>query len=125
MIGKNEFSYIMQRTESYLLLDNACREFNLKYPNAPIFTIHDGLYTTEEFIRELSLITNTTLTNLTGSKPGIKYSYDPATTDPESVAISDKWKKIKKINSRKKFLKIEHTILEHNIKMAAAFSNNL
>lgn len=125
MIGKKEFSYIMQRTESYLLLDNVCREFNLKYPNAPIFTIHDGLYTSKEFIEELSLITNTTLINLTGSKPGIKYSYEPITTDPELVVISERWKKIKKINSRKRFLKIEHTILENNIKMADTFLNNL
>ena len=125
MIGKKEFSYIMQRTESYLLLHHVCREFNSKHSKAPIFTIHDGLYTTKEFIDELTTIANTILTNLTGSIPGIKHTYEPITTEPETNVILERWKKIKVVDTEKKYLKIEHTILDNNIKMAEDFINSL
>lgn len=124
MIGKKEFSYIMQRTESYLLLNKVCREFHLKNCKAPIFTIHDGLYTTREYIEELTSIANTMLTDITGSIPGIKHTYEPITTAPETDVINERWEKIKKVNSQKKFSKIEHTILDNNMKLAVEFLNN-
>jgi len=124
MIGKKEFSYILQRTESYLLLNNVCREFHLKHNMAPIFTIHDGLYTTKEYIDELTSIANTILTNLIGSTPGIKHTYETITTDPETDVIMERWKKIKVVDSKKMFSKIEHTILDNNIKMAEEFLKN-
>ena len=91
---------------------------------APIFTIHDGLYTTKEYIDELTSIANTILTNLIGSTPGIKHTYETITTDPETDVIMERWKKIKVVDSKKMFSKIEHTILDNNIKMAEEFLKN-
>jgi hypothetical protein len=66
-------------------LNNVCREFHLKNSKAPIFTIHDGLYTTREYIEELTSIANTMLTDITGSIPGIKHTYEPNTTVPRQM----------------------------------------
>ncbi len=124
MIGKKEFSYLMQRTESYLLLNCACREFNEKYPKAPIFTIHDGLYTTKEYINELTQITKENLIKITGATPGIKHSRESISTYPESNVIDSRWKKIKAINTKSKFEKAKHTILDYNLKLAEDFIKN-
>lgn len=122
-IGKQEFAYMMQRTESYLMLNNASREFHRKFKNAPIFSIHDALYTTKEYINDLTDITISTLEELTNVTPGIKHTFEPATTIPDSEVINSRWGKIKTIKTKKQFEKIEHTILEHNIKLAQDFLN--
>ncbi|MBM3202723.1 hypothetical protein FJZ55_02275, partial [Candidatus Woesearchaeota archaeon] len=48
-IGTSCFSYLLQRAESYLLLHIICREFHLRYPMAPLITIHDGILTTRNY----------------------------------------------------------------------------
>lgn len=124
MIGKKEFSYVMQRTESYLLLNSACRLFNEKHPNAPIFTIHDGLYTTKEYINELTQITYDNLFRLTGSAPGIKHSCETISVEPDSQVIVQRWKKIKAVDTRAKYEKVKHSILENNLLLAEDFIKN-
>ena len=54
MIGKQRFSYLLQRTESYLLLNVICREFHVLYPSAPLLTIHDGVFTTPKYLQKLN-----------------------------------------------------------------------
>jgi hypothetical protein len=121
IIGKREFSYLMQRTESYLMLNNVCREFNQRNIDAPIFTIHDALYTTKEYIQELTDITNDVLFDITGKIPGIKHSCEIITSCPEKNVIEARWKKIKVINSKKRFEKISNSILENNLLLAEEF----
>lgn len=124
LIGKQEFAYMMQRTESYLMLNSVCREFNKKFKTAPIFTIHDALYTTKEYISELSEITKNTLEELTKVAPGIKHSCEAATVLPDKDIINSRWEKIKVYDTKKRFEKIEHTILAHNINLAQDFLNS-
>lgn len=38
---------ILQRVESYLVIDKACKLINCCYPDIPIFTIHDNIITTK------------------------------------------------------------------------------
>jgi hypothetical protein len=49
MWKNNEFAVLLQRTETYILLKRVLKEFNESYPNIPIYTIHDGIYTTSEY----------------------------------------------------------------------------
>lgn len=97
VIGKKEFAYIMQRTESYLMLNNVCRNFNEKHGDAPIFTIHDALYTNSEYIADLEQIASNTLENITGKKPGIKQSTSNLSIFPDSSIVQERWLKMKSI----------------------------
>lgn len=44
------YSILLQRLEAELILDKICKRINKAYPNIPIFTIHDSIITTEEYI---------------------------------------------------------------------------
>lgn len=120
-LNNNRFSYLLQRTESYLVLNNACREFHNKYKEAPIFTIHDALFTTPELIEELKEITESTLYKLTGKKPGLKHTAEKITVIPDEKEINKAWGKIKSIKTSKKYNEIQHKILEININLADEF----
>jgi hypothetical protein len=124
IIGKKEFAYIMQRTESYLMLNNVCREFNKKFDDAPIFTIHDALYTTNEYITDLQEITSNTLQNITGKTPGITHTKSNVSTFPDAPTVDARWLKLKSIDTKSKYEKIEHTILQNNIELAEDFIKN-
>jgi len=120
-IGKNEFAYIMQRTESYLLLNNVSRKFNEKFQEAPIFTIHDALYTSHEYINDLNEIAANTLEEITRKMPGIKQTSSDLSVIPDASAVEKRWAKMKNINTKLKYEKIKHTILENNIVLAEQF----
>lgn len=124
-IGKKEFAYIMQRTESYLMLNNVSRKFNEKFQQAPIFTIHDALYTSHEYINDLNEIAANTLEEITGKTPGIKQTSSDLSVIPDAPAVEKRWAKMKNINTKLKYEKIEHTILINNIILAEEFLKNL
>ena len=44
------FSYITQSIESRFVLDSVCKRITAQYPNIPLFTIHDAIYTTVEYL---------------------------------------------------------------------------
>lgn len=46
---KTTFSYLLQRTESYLVLNRVCGHINENYPRIPFFTIHDSVLTTPKY----------------------------------------------------------------------------
>jgi hypothetical protein len=121
ILNNNRFSYLLQRTESYLVLNSACREFYNKYKEAPIFTIHDALYTDHEHIEELKEITESTLYKLTGKKPGLKHTAEKITVIPDEKEINKVWGKIRSIKTLKKYNGIQRKILEININLADEF----
>jgi len=43
----NDFSILLQKVESTILLQNVCRAIYNEYPDMPLYTIHDGILTTE------------------------------------------------------------------------------
>lgn len=114
-IGETEFSYILQRTESYFLLNNVSRHFNQKYPNAPIFTIHDGLYTFDEYVDPLKNLMLDQGKRLTGIVPGIKKESPEIETIPTQKVIEKYWKKANSITTPKKFEKKKRSVFQANI----------
>jgi len=66
IVGSDKFSYLLQRAESYLLLNVVCREFHQHYPIAPLFTIHDGILTFREYLPDLTGFVLTRLEDVTG-----------------------------------------------------------
>lgn len=122
--GKKEFSYLMQRTESYLMLNHVCRNFNEMHQDAPILTIHDALYTSQKYIKDLHEITANTLEKVTGKAPGIKQSKSDLSPLPDPSTIEKRWFKMKNFNTKLKYAKIEHTILANNIIQAEKFLKN-
>jgi hypothetical protein len=120
-IGRKEFAYILQRTESYLMLNSVSRRFMTDNPNAPLLTVHDALYTIPGYINKLAETTRSVLFEITGVNSGLKLTAQnlEATTDQKTVDL--RWKKIQKINSKKNFENASSSIFESNIKMAEAF----
>lgn len=66
LIGGRTFSLLLQRTESYLLLNCMSRRFYQENPSVPLFTIHDGLYTYQESISDLRNLIVEDLTQIIG-----------------------------------------------------------
>ena len=66
--GKN-LVRLLQRIESYLVLDVICKQFSLQYPTIPLFTIHDALITLEHYITPLKIIAENVLEQATGLQP--------------------------------------------------------
>jgi hypothetical protein len=121
LIGKGRFAYLLQRTESYLILDVVCREFHEKFPSQPVFTIHDAVYTYEEYLPDLQSLLLGRLTEITGITVGVKTKTEKSNPEPKLEDIDLEWAKIKPINSRKNFDKVHSGIFISNIERGAAF----
>lgn len=120
-IGGNELSYILQRAESYYLLNHVSRQFNQMYPDAPLFTLHDGLFTTQEFAERLkSLIIDTGL-ELTGILPGAKIECPRMEISPTLEDVEKNWKKAKWVTTPKQFYKKKRKVFQSNIDLAKIF----
>lgn len=120
-IGKKRFAYLLQRTESYLMLNCVCKEFLNKFPAAPLFTIHDACMTTPEYVDELHQIMKNTLLDVTGIVPGLTIKYPSLEINPNETDII-KW--IDKIHSNgkpRKFKKIKRSVFSSNIERATEF----
>jgi hypothetical protein len=63
---------VLQRVESYAVLQCITKRISIEYPNVPLFTIHDGIATTEENVDLVSSITCEDLKALTGYAPMLK-----------------------------------------------------
>lgn len=50
---KGYFAILLQRLESYYILEKVCKRLHREHPKAPIFTKHDSVYTIEEYRLEL------------------------------------------------------------------------
>ena len=124
LIGKQRFSYLLQRSESYLLLGVICREFNSMYPDAPLFTIHDGVFTTEEYVRELNRFILRRLKELTGILAGCKIKVSQIDPNPQIKDIESEWDKIRQINNEEKYNKNINGVFISNIKRGSYFLGN-
>lgn len=124
IIGKRKFSYLLQRTESYIILGVICREFNQLYPNAPLFTIHDGIFTTDKYSNHLNRFVLSRLQEITGVVSGCKTKKYETSSEPEEKDIESKWMKIKSINNKKKFDKKSRGVFISNVDRGYEFLNN-
>ena len=121
VFGKKDFALIMQRAESFILIHKAARCFHEKYPEAPIFSIHDGLYTDEGHIAELKTIVEEVCKSIIGIKPGLKVEYPILNIEPRIEDIEKEWAKIRPKNTKKKFDKKKRYVFPSNIKRGMQF----
>lgn len=121
LIGNSRLSYLLQRTESYMVLDVVCREFHEKYPSRPIFTIHDAIYTYEEYLPDLRQLLLERFYETTGIKAGIKPKLENPCPEPKLGDIDREWAKIRPIKTRKNFDKVHFRVFMSNIERGAEF----
>jgi hypothetical protein len=124
LIGKQRFSYLLQRAESYLLLNVICREFNEQNPTAPLLTIHDGVFTTLNNVQKLKGLVLTRLNELTGVLPGCKVKSSQIDPKPQIQDVKNEWGKIEPINTEEKYLKNINGVFESNIARGSKFLKN-
>lgn len=125
VIGNRDFSIVMQRCESWLLLNNVCREFLNKHPNIPLFTIHDGLYTYWEYTKDLTSLILTICNEMVGVEPGLKIESPRIEIYPRQDDVEKEWKDIQPINTLDRFEKIKGGIFSANIELGKNFMTSL
>ena len=113
-IGKEKFAYMLQRSESYLVLNEICREFNSLNPTVPLFTIHDAILTYDEYIPDLTRLILKRCKEITGIDVGYKVFVPKIDCKPSLVDIERIWEKIKNIKTEVKFAQLEG-VFERNI----------
>ena len=124
-IGGKELSYVLQRSESYLLLNQVSRQFNQQYPDAPLFTIHDGLYTSQEYIEPLRDLIKSTGFKFTGILPGVKIECPIMDLNPSDEDVKKYWRKARWVTNQEKFEKKKRKVFQSNIDRAKIFSKNI
>jgi len=124
LIGKKRFSYLLQRAESYLLLNVICREFNEQYPAAPLLTIHDGLFTTKDYVRNLNGFVLRRLREITGIIAGCKTKATQIDPSPQIQDVENEWAKIEPISTEEKYLKNINGVFTSNIIRGSQFLEN-
>ena len=124
LIGKKRFSYLLQRAESYLLLNVICREFNEQYPAAPLLTIHDGLFTTKDYVRNLNGLVLRRLREITGIIAGCKTKASQIDPNPQIQDVENEWAKIEPISTEEKYLKNINGVFTSNIIRGSQFLEN-
>ena len=124
MIGKQRFSYLLQRAESYLLLNVICREFKEQNQSAPLITIHDGVFTTSKYVHKLNGFVLRRLNELTGVIAGCKTKMSQIDSNPHLKDVEQQWSKVEPIKTEKKYLKKIKGVFTSNIKRGSEFLEN-
>ena len=124
LIGKQRFSYLLQRAESYLLLNVICREFNEQNPTAPLLTIHDGVFTTLKHVQKLKGLVLKRLNELTGILAGCKVKSSQIDPKPQIKDVNNEWTKIEPINTEERYLKNINGVFSTNINKGIEFMEN-
>ena len=124
LIGKKRFSYLLQRAESYLLLNVICKEFIEQHPTAPLITIHDGIFTTKEYVRNLNGYVLRRLHEITGIIAGCKIKASQIDPKPQIQDVENEWAKIEPINTDEKYLKNINGVFTSNITRGSEFLGN-
>lgn len=110
-----EFSILLQRVESFLVLDSVGKQILTTNPNIPVFTVHDSVITTQEFLEPIKRIFEYTVQEITKKNPKVKitdYSELPEVT-PELV---DEIKSKTTISTEKIYDRKKRWIFTSNIK---------
>ena len=95
------------------------------YPDAPLFTIHDSVFTTQEYTEHLkSLILGTEL-ELTVILKGAKIECPRMEINPTKQDVEKHWKKAKWVTTQKKFDEKKRKVFQSNIDRAKIFFKNI
>lgn len=123
LIGKKKFSYLLQRSESYLILDVVSREFHHKHPDVPVFTVHDAVFTAEEYVPVLTSLVLERFKEITGIEVGLKVKYPEMNPEPKPVDVDKIWKKIDRVKTQKGYEKIKNSVFSSNVDRGMKFLN--
>lgn len=85
----NTLALLLQRIESYLILDVICKRISVEKPELPIFTIHDSIVTTVGNEVFVSGIIEEEMSRIIGVPPKVSIEY----WNPKNV-----WKKLENID---------------------------
>ena len=120
-IGSDKFAYLLQRTESYLVLDLITREFHEKYPSLPVYTIHDAVLTYEEYLPDLQSLFLERFKEITGVQVGLNPSCKKPDPEPKPEDSELEWMEIKPINTLKSYQKKNYSVFSSNIERGSRF----
>jgi len=120
-IGNSKFSYLLQRAESYLLLNVVARLFHERFPSAPLFSIHDAILAHEEYLPDLKRLIQENFYSLTGIDVGVKRKPEKPNPEPKLEDIDEVWKEIRPVRDREKFEKVRAGVFTSSIKRGAEF----
>jgi len=124
IIGERDFSFLLQRSESLLVIDIISKEFNEKFPKEPLFTLHDCIITTEQHKLELTKVMFEVLYEKTDIKPGLSVKkLDPSDPIDDSFIKEMKDDIIKK-STKSRFKKMSWSILDKHIETTNEFLKN-
>lgn len=73
--GYTKFATLLQRIESHIILDVVCKELTQKYPTIPLFTVHDSVATTEEYVEIVYEKITEIFTSFIGAPPKLSKEY--------------------------------------------------
>jgi hypothetical protein len=123
-VGKRNFSLLLQRVESYLILDCVVPEFHRRCLAAPIFTIHDCIITTEQHKLELTNVMFEVLHEKTGIKPGLSVEKLDSSDPLDDNFIKEIRDDIYKKSTKSRFKKMSWSILDKHIETTNEFLKN-
>lgn len=123
-VGKKTFALLLQRAESYLLLNKVCREFHQFYPEAPFFTIHDSVFTTENYEIPLMYSFQNNCKEVIGISPGLKVDKPIISSKVADKDVKLVWNKLQNITTEELFEKNKRRFLSINIKTGENFMKN-
>jgi hypothetical protein len=119
IFGGRDFSLLLQRTESYLVLNNFCKKLHETHPQIPFYTIHDSIITDSQSLEIVSELMSDTISEITNKPVGLKtkdYSVVPNIEDLRTKIISKS-----KIKNQEDFEKKRLGIYTKNIKKSIEF----
>jgi hypothetical protein len=71
---ENYFPVLLQSLESYYILEVVCKSIQKRHRNIPLFTKHDSIYTTEEYLPILKSTLEEEALKLFGIAPTLNLS---------------------------------------------------
>ena len=124
-VGKSKLSYLLQRSESYLVLNVVSRLFHAKYPSVPIFSIHDSLHTYEEHLPDLERLIKENFYSITGIDVGVKIKSEKPNPEPKQEDVDEVWRDIRPVRNKEKFEEVRNGVFSSNIEHGAEFLGEL
>ncbi len=116
--GNTKFSYLLQRTESYLVLNWICGYLNENHPEIPFFTIHDSILTTWEYSTTVKDIMTEVISEVTGKTPVISIK-----ENLNNIDIEETWGKVN-ITNEDKFEKRRYSISRVDVQKGLSLIND-
>jgi hypothetical protein len=90
--GDNYLPILLQRMESFLMLNVVGKAISEQVPDAPLITVHDCFLTTPKYVVQVNQVMKSTFLTCLGIEPGIKiepYSKQNTISELEQTALDD------------------------------------